>query len=83
MADVEAKASRSAVEEISRGGGERSDLDIVGVGGIGSTCVRRTRVSLITDPHPQIVSFATSYGDAERVYVSGSLIVGAFLVLHS
>ena len=66
MADVEAKVSRSAVEEISRGGGERSDLDIVGVGGIGSTCVRRTRVSLITDPHPQIVSFATSDGGAER-----------------
>ena len=66
MADVEAKASRSAVEEISRGGGERSDLDIVGVEGIGLTCGWHTRVSLITDPHPQIVSFATSDGDAER-----------------
>ena len=35
------------------------------------------------DNHHQIVSFATSYGDAERANVSGSLIVGAFLVLHS
>ena len=66
MADVEAKASRSAVEEISRGGGERSDLDIVGVEGIGLTCGWHTRVSLKTDPHSQIVSFATSDGDAER-----------------
>ena len=66
MADVEAKASRSAVEEISRGGGERSDLDIVGVGGIGLTWGWHTRVSLKTDPDSQIVSFATSDGDAER-----------------
>ena len=66
MADVEAKATKFAVEQISRGGGERSNLNIVGVGGIRSTCVQRTRVSFIIDPHPQIVSFATSDGDAER-----------------
>ena len=54
------------MEDISRGGGEGNDLDIVGVGDIKSTCVQRTRVSFIIDPHPQSVSVATSDGDAER-----------------
>ena len=58
------------MEELSCGGGKRSNLVMVGVGGP-------------YDNHNQIVSFATSYGDAERANVSGSLIVGAFLVLHS
>ena len=70
------------MEELSCGGGKRSNLDMVGVGGIGSTCVRRTHVSLMTII-TRLFLFATSYGDAERAYVSGSLIVGAFLVLHS
>ena len=41
------------VEELSCGGGKRSNLVMVGVGGP-------------YDNHHHIVSFATSYGDAER-----------------
>ena len=67
MADVEAKATKFAVEQISRGGGERSNLNIVGVGGITSTCVQCTRVSFMIEPHPQIVFFATSDGEAKRM----------------
>ena len=54
------------MEDISRGGGDGNDLDIACVGGIRSTCVQRTRVSFIIEPHPQSVSITTSDGDAER-----------------
>ena len=56
---------------------------MVGVGGIGSTCGgARIHVSLMTIT-TRLFLFATSYGDAERADVSGSLMVGAFPVLHS